>query len=74
MVDPGMRLFFGGVRMVGKQKEAENIEKIKNKSATYDHDFGYTSRTKQLQKWTTAQQAIESDRPADQTWNDHLKF
>ncbi|CAO1376712.1 unnamed protein product [Diamesa hyperborea] len=73
-IDPGMRLFLGGVRAVGDPYIKENVSTIKYKSAKYYHEFGSSSRKKKLESWTKRQAEIEKTRPAEQTWDEYIKF
>ena len=73
-IDPGMRLFLGGVRVIGDPYIKENITPIKYKSSKFHNDSGSRARNKKLKEWTTRHQRIESSRPADQSWTDYLKF
>jgi transposase len=74
-IDPGLRLFLGGVRVEGGNPYAKaNITNIKYKSSKYHHESGKASRSVKLKKWTKEQNEIEKTRPATQTWREYIVF
>ena len=74
-IDPGLRLFLGGVRVVdGDPFIKENITHIKYKSSRYHFESGKASRKFKLKKWTKEQIEIERTRPATQTWKEYIIF
>ncbi|CAO1438378.1 unnamed protein product [Diamesa hyperborea] len=74
-IDPGLRLFLGGVRVVGGNPYVkDNITHIKYKSSRYHFECGFASRKVKLKKWTKEQQIIEKDRPVEQTWKEYIIY
>ena len=74
-IDPGLRLFLGGVRVIGGNPYTkENITHIKYKSSRYHFECGKSSRAVKLEKWTFKQNNIEKSRPGKQTWREFISF
>lgn len=72
-IDPGSRLFLGGVRTTNHDPYGPN-QKIKYSSRQFYTECGHYSRKNKLDRWTRKSQAIEKNRKAIQTPLEYVKF
>jgi transposase len=74
-IDPGNRLFLGGVRAIGGDPyQKQNVEHIKYSSRKYHYECGKYGRKLYLEMWTQIQKEIEKGRPAKQSWFEYILF
>lgn len=74
-IDPGSKLFVGGIRTINfNPRDDIHNEKIKYSSRRFYTECGHYSRKYKLEKWTKQSRQIEKQRPAKQSIEEYIRF